>query len=110
MARFGSFVPAGVIPACLLPFDEDLAIDAGAYRKHLRDVADVPGLAAITTNAHASEVHACTFEEQQRILDLTLEEIGDRLPVISGVWADGSHNAARIVGTASAIRTSVSSG
>ena len=31
-----------------------------------------------------------------RILDLTLEEIGDRVPVISGVWADGSANAAKI--------------
>jgi len=96
MARFGSFVPAGVIPACLLPFDEDLAIDAAEYRKHLRAVAAVPGLAAITTNAHASEVHACSFEEQRRVLDLTLDEIGDRLPVVAGVYADGSLAAAEI--------------
>jgi 4-hydroxy-tetrahydrodipicolinate synthase len=94
MARFGDFVPSGVIPACLLPFDEDLAIDAREYRKHLRDVAAVPGLAAITTNAHASEVHACTVEEQRQVLDLTLAEIGDRLPVVSGVYADGSLAAA----------------
>src|SRR6185437_5661617 len=38
----------------------------------------------------------------QRILDLTLDEIGDRLPVIGGVWADGSHHAARIARMASA--------
>jgi 4-hydroxy-tetrahydrodipicolinate synthase len=53
-------------------------------------------------NGHASEVHACTFDEQQRTLDLSLEEIGDKLPVISGVWADGSHNAARIARMAAA--------
>jgi len=96
MSRFRDFVPAGVIPACLLPFDEDLAIDAAEYRKHLRDIASVPGLAAITTNAHASEVHACSFEEQRRVLDLTLDEIGDRLPVVAGVYADGSLAAAEI--------------
>jgi 4-hydroxy-tetrahydrodipicolinate synthase len=96
MARFGEFVPSGVIPACLLPFDEDFAIDAAEYRKHLRDVAAVPGLTAVTTNAHASEVHACSLEEQRQVLDLTLAEIGDKLPVISGVYADGSLAAAEI--------------
>ncbi len=100
MARLGSFVPAGVIPACLLPFDEDFAIDAGEYRKHLRDIASVPGLAAITTNAHASEVHACSVEEQRRVLDLTLDEVGDRLPVVAGIYADGSLAAAEIAGMA----------
>jgi len=96
MPRFANFVPAGVIPACLLPFDEDLAIDARAYRAHLGDLAAVPGLAAITTNAHAAEVHACSFDEQRQVLDLTLDEIGDRLPVVAGVYADGSLAAAEI--------------
>jgi 4-hydroxy-tetrahydrodipicolinate synthase len=96
MARFRSFIPAGVIPACLLPFDEDFAIDAREYRRHLRDVAAVPGLAAVTTNAHASEVHACSLEEQQQVLDLTLGEIGDRLPVVCGIYAESSLVAADI--------------
>lgn len=96
MARFADFVPAGVIPACLLPFDEDFAIDARAYRRHLSDVASVPGLAAITTNAHASEVHACSLEEQRQVLELTLDEIGDRLPIVAGIYADGSLAAAEI--------------
>jgi 4-hydroxy-tetrahydrodipicolinate synthase len=100
MPRFASFVPAGVIPACLLPFDDDFAIDARAYRGHLRDVAAVPGLAAITTNAHSSEVHACSLDEQRQVLDLTMDEIGDRLPVVAGVYADGSLAAAEIAGMA----------
>jgi 4-hydroxy-tetrahydrodipicolinate synthase len=96
MPRFKDYVPHGVIPATLLALHDDFNIDDRGTRRHLRDVAATPGLSAITVNGHASEVHACTFEEQQRILDMTLEEIGDRLPVISGVWADGSHAAARI--------------
>jgi 4-hydroxy-tetrahydrodipicolinate synthase len=96
MPRFQDDLPHGVIPATLLALNDDFSIDERGTRQHLRDVARTPGLSAITVNGHASEVHACTVEEQQRILDITLEEIGDRLPVISGVWADGSHNAARI--------------
>jgi len=96
MPRFDDYIPAGVIPATLLAFDDDFAIDEGASRDHLRDVAGVDGISAIAINAHASEIHACTFDEQRRVLDLTMEEIGDRLPVINGVYADGSHDAARI--------------
>ena len=91
-----AFEPKGVIPACLLPFHADLSIDEPSYRKHLRDVTKIAGLAAITINAHASEVASCTFEEQQRVLGITLDEIGARLPVVHGVYAEGSFEAARI--------------
>ena len=90
------FEPRGVIPACLLPFHPDLSIDEVSYRKHLRDVTGVPGLAAITINAHASEVASCSFEEQQRVLAITMDEVGARMPVVHGVYADGSFEAARI--------------
>jgi 4-hydroxy-tetrahydrodipicolinate synthase len=96
MPRQRSHIPHGVIPAVLLPFDVDLAIDEAALRKHLRDVAAVPGLSAITVNAHSTEVASCTFDEQRRVLDIAQAEIGDRLPLINGVWADGSIEAARI--------------
>jgi 4-hydroxy-tetrahydrodipicolinate synthase len=90
------FVPAGVIPAVLLPFHEDLSIDEASYRAHLRDVASVEGLSAVTINAHASEVASCSFEEQRRVLAITQDEIGTRLPIVNGVYADGSLEAARI--------------
>ena len=96
MARFKDYIPHGVIPATLLALNDDFSIDEADTRRHLRHVAATPGLSAITVNGHASEVHACTFEDQARILDITLDEIGDRLPVIGGVWADGSANAANI--------------
>jgi len=88
------YVPAGVIPAVLLPFHDDLSIDEASYRAHLRDVASVEGLSAITVNAHASEVASCTFDEQRRVLDISKEEL--KLPIVNGVYADGSLEAARI--------------
>ena len=96
MRRFPDYRPAGVIPATLMAFRDDFAIDEPATRAHLRDVAATGGLSAITVNGHASEVHACTFDEQRQALAFSLDEVGDRLPLISGVYADGSHEAARI--------------
>src|SRR5487761_1975969 len=96
MPRHANYVPHGVIPAVLLPFENDLAIDEASFRKHLRDVAAVEGLSAITINAHSTEVASCTFDEQRRVLDIAQDEIGGRLPLGNGVWAAGGLEAARI--------------
>ena len=96
MARFKDYVPRGVIPATLLAFDADHAIDWGETQRHNAHVAATPGLSAITVNGHASEVHACTFDEQREILDRTLDDLGDTLPIIAGIFADGSLEAARL--------------
>ncbi|MSQ52917.1 MAG: dihydrodipicolinate synthase family protein [Betaproteobacteria bacterium] len=90
------FRPEGVIPAVLLPFKEDLCIDAPAFKRHLRDVAGVAGVTAITLNAHSSEVASCTFEEQRQVLEIARETLGEGMPIVNGVYADGSLEAQRI--------------
>jgi 4-hydroxy-tetrahydrodipicolinate synthase len=96
MPRHSGYLPHGVIPAVLLPFNEDFSIDEKSFRAHLRDVAAVNGISAITINAHSTEVASCSFDEQRRVLEIAQDEIGDRLPLINGIWADGSLEAARI--------------
>ena len=102
MPRNRDYIPHGVIPAVLLPFHEDLSIDEAGYRAHLRDVTSVEGLSAITTNAHASEVASCSFDEQRRVLEITQDEIGARLPVVNGIYAEGSLEAQRLARMAAA--------
>ena len=99
---FPDYLPQGVIPACLLPFHDDLSVDEAAFRAHLRDVAGTRGVAAITVNGHASEVSSCDPEEQDRVIELTMQEIGTRMPVIAGIYADGSLQAARLARRAAA--------
>jgi 4-hydroxy-tetrahydrodipicolinate synthase len=102
MSRHPTFVPEGVIPALLLPFTDDLAIDEKCFRAHLRQVASTDGLSAVTVNAHSTEVASCTFEEQRRVMEIAGEEVGDTLPIVHGVWADGSLEAARVARAAMA--------
>ena len=102
MPRDPDFVPQGVIPAVLLPFDADLSIDEASFRAHLRDVAAVQGLSAITVNAHSTEVASCTRDEQRRVMEIAGEEVAGKLPIIHGIWADGSLEAARIARQAQA--------
>ncbi|KPF67648.1 dihydrodipicolinate synthase [Bosea sp. AAP35] len=100
MPRFKDFRPAGVIPATLLALHEDMSIDERQTRRHLRDCALVDGVSAVTVNGHASEIHACSFDEQQQILAASLAEVGDRVPLINGIYADGSMEAARLAAMA----------
>jgi 4-hydroxy-tetrahydrodipicolinate synthase len=90
------FIPRGVIPAVLLPFDAALEIDEPAYRSHLRDIMAVDGISALTVNGHSSEVHALSADEQKRILEISLDEVGDRVPLVCGVYADGTRKAAEL--------------
>ena len=84
MARFSKFVPQGVIPAALLPFHEDFSIDGASFKLHLADLARVRGVSAITINAHSTEVSSCSFDDQRLVLDLALEAVGDRTPLVNG--------------------------
>jgi 4-hydroxy-tetrahydrodipicolinate synthase len=102
MPRHASYLPNGVIPAILLPFNDDLSIDERSFRNHIRDVAATEGVSALTINAHSTEVASCSFEEQRRVLDIAQDEIGSKLPLVHGIWADGSLEAARIARMAAA--------
>lgn len=90
------FDPRGVIPACLMPFDADLEIDEAAYRRHLRDLAAVEGVSAITVNGHAAEVHALSFEEQQRGIEVARNELGGAIPLVAGIHTGNAREASRL--------------
>lgn len=102
MAKFKNYVPAGVIPACILPFHDDLSLDLKSFAKHLNDTAAVDGLSAITINAHSTEVGSCTADEQRAIMDAAADAVGDRLPLVHGIYAEGSLEAARLAKQAAA--------
>ena len=90
------FDPKGVIPACLMPFDTRLEVDEAAYRRHLSDLAGVEGITAITVNGHAAEVHALSFEEQQRGIEIAHDEVGGELPLVNGIHTGNIREASRL--------------
>ena len=84
---------SGVMPANVLPFTSDLAIDEPAYRRHLRWLADTRGVTGIVANGHASEVSSLNREERRRSLAIALDAVGAACPVIAGVYSDGTQDA-----------------
>ncbi|HZO40123.1 MAG TPA: dihydrodipicolinate synthase family protein, partial [Methylomirabilota bacterium] len=84
---------SGVMPANVLPFTSDLAIDEPAYRRHLRWLADTRGVTGIVANGHASEVSSLNREERERSLAIALDEVGSACPIVAGVYSDGTQDA-----------------
>jgi 4-hydroxy-tetrahydrodipicolinate synthase len=93
---------SGCIPANLLPFTADLAIDVPAYTKHLRWLASTKGVTAIVANGHAAEVSSLSRDERKRALALALEAVGGTVPIIAGVYSDGTHEAIELARDAKA--------
>jgi 4-hydroxy-tetrahydrodipicolinate synthase len=87
---------SGVMPANILPFTADLAIDELAYRKHLRWLADTRGVTGIVANGHAAEVSSLSREERKRSLAIALDEVGGACPIIAGVYTDGTADAVEL--------------
>lgn len=84
---------AGVIPANILPFDEALAIDEAAYRRHLSWLANVDGVDTIVVNGHAAEVSSLRREERRRALGIAGEQVGGRVRLVAGIFAEGTGEA-----------------
>src|SRR5881396_2955481 len=87
---------SGIMPANILPFRADLSIDEPAYRKHLRWLADTPGVTGIVANGHAAEVASLSREERKRTLAIALDEIAGACPIVAGVYTDGTAEAVEL--------------
>jgi 4-hydroxy-tetrahydrodipicolinate synthase len=86
----------GCMPANILPFTADLAVDEPAYRNHLRWLADAPGVTGIVANGHAAEVASLAREERKETLAIALDEVAGKVPVVAGVYCDGTREAVEL--------------
>src|SRR5258708_11493061 len=87
---------SGIMPANILPFRADLSIDEPAYRKHLRWLADTPGVTGIVANGHAAEVASLSREERRRTLAVALDEVAGACPILARVYTDRTPQAVQL--------------
>src|SRR5258708_38321747 len=76
----------GLIPATVLPMTEDARVDEDGLRKYIRAVAKA-GPKAVAINVDTGEGPHLWPNERLRVLEIVLEEAGDRIPVLAGLGA-----------------------
>lgn len=74
----------GLFPATVLPMTADARIDEPVLRHYMRHVAESP-IKGVAVNVDTGETAHLTHEERVRVLEVVVDEIGDRLPVIAGL-------------------------
>jgi 4-hydroxy-tetrahydrodipicolinate synthase len=79
-------VTSGIIPAPVLPFEENGAVDWPTYERYLAQIAE-GGVRAIAMNMAASEGGSLTAEEQVEVIRRAKSVVAGACPIVSGVLA-----------------------
>ncbi|MFB0522403.1 MAG: dihydrodipicolinate synthase family protein [Candidatus Bathyarchaeia archaeon] len=80
----------GVMPAIQVPFKQDYSVDEADLRRYVRWLSDFDGIVGLVVNGHSGEIISLRSNERNQIIEIVVDEIGDRLPIISGVLCEGT--------------------
>lgn len=76
----------GLFSATVLPMTLDAQIDEPALRHYMRHLAETT-IHGVAINVDTGEAAHLSHEERTRVIEIVVDEIGDRLPVIAGLPA-----------------------
>ena len=85
----------GIYAATPCPLRADFAPDEPALAAHLERLAGVPGLVGFLLNGHAGENATMARADQERVVAVAAEAVGNRSILVAGVNCEGSLDAAR---------------
>jgi dihydrodipicolinate synthase/N-acetylneuraminate lyase len=75
----------------LLPFDKNLKIEESALRRFLQQFLSnkkfIEMGGGLCINPEAGEIFYLSREEKRRVLEIAMEEIQGKVPVLAGTWA-----------------------
>jgi 4-hydroxy-tetrahydrodipicolinate synthase len=83
------FWPRGVIPALVTPFTKKFEIDEKALR-HLIDYVIENGVTSVFPCATTGEFTSMTEEERKRVVEITIDHVNGKVPVIAGTGDAGT--------------------
>ena len=76
----------GVYVVVCTPFTADDAVDEGTLRRHIRFLLE-SGVHGVIPTGSTSEFASLSEGERKRIVDITLDEVDGRVPVVAGAAA-----------------------
>jgi len=71
------------------------ALDEAAMRRHLRYVLDEGGVHGVVCTGSTGEFPVLSEEERKRVVDLTIDEVAGKVPVVVGAAACGTADTIR---------------
>ena len=90
----------GILPAMQVPYHQDFSIDEGELRRFSSWLAGHDGIGGLVTNGHTGEVYALSARERAEVTRIVADEVQGRVPVVSGICAEGINEAVEHAGMA----------
>ncbi len=84
----------GIIPPIVTPFTKDGEIDEAAFRNIVKFNLDKK-VHGVCVGGSSGEGHTLTVEEFTRLMEITVEEVNGRIPVLAGIIANSTRDAIR---------------
>lgn len=94
----GAFKPHGVSPALVTPLTKDEAVDEAGLRALVRFV--LPHVDGVVPCGTTGEFIYLTPDEQRQVIEIVLDEVAGRVPVIAGAGAPSTRQAIRLAQSA----------
>jgi len=88
----------GILPAMQLPFLEDYSIDEAELRRFTGWLIDHDGVTGLVTNGHTGEIFSLSPKERAEVTRIVVDEVAGKVPVVSGVSAEGINEAVEHAG------------
>jgi len=82
-----------IFPAICIPLREDYSVDEEILRRYVKWLADFDLIDGLVCNGHTGEITSLNRQERKRVTEILVEEVGDKVVVISGVSAEGTMEA-----------------
>jgi len=84
----------GIFPALVTPFTKEDKIDEAAYRELIRWV--LPHVNGVVPVGTTGEFSYMTAEERMRAIEITIDEVAGRVPVIAGTGAQSTRETVQL--------------
>jgi len=87
------FKPEGILPALVTPFtDSGEAVDEERLRALVRKCIEL-GVHGVVPCGTTGEFVNLTIEEKKRVIDIVIDEVNEKVPVVAGTGASGTDQA-----------------
>ena len=86
----------GIIPPIVTPLNEKEEVDEGAFRQLLNHCYE-KGIHGIFVAGTNGECMALTQKERNRAIQITLDEVGSKMPVMAGVMDSSTKGLSKIL-------------
>ncbi|OGP93473.1 MAG: dihydrodipicolinate synthase family protein [Deltaproteobacteria bacterium RBG_16_48_10] len=77
-----------IFPAIPIPLNKDYSLNERELREYVRWLAKIDGIEGIVCNGHTGEITSLNRTEKRRVTEIIVEEVGNRVLVVSGIAGD----------------------